>query len=126
MTSSRRRIAITIATLTLAGLATACGAVDKAVDCNTAAQEVTKISNEFTQSMATAATDPDAFNKASEEAAGKVKTLAGKYDGELAAALNDLAGGFEDMKMDKNNPASAMDGVNKLQGFTTKIQSACG
>ncbi|WP_157251201.1 hypothetical protein [Nonomuraea typhae] len=121
MTSSRRRITITIAALALAGFATACGAVDKAVNCNAAAQEVTKISNEFTQAMTSAATDPGALSKAADEAAGKVKTLAGKHDGELAAALNDLASGFEGMK----DPSSAMAGANKIQGFITKIQSAC-
>ncbi|MBB6351218.1 hypothetical protein ACWGH8_42895 [Nonomuraea muscovyensis] len=125
MTPVRRRIAMTIATLSLAGLTTACGALGQAVDCNEVATEVTKISNEFSTSMASVATDPKAFETAGDEAAKKVKDLAAKYDGELAAALNDLAATFDGLSIDPKNPTAAMESTSKLQGFTTKIQSAC-
>ncbi len=125
MTPPRRRIAMTIATLSLAGLTTACGALGQAVDCNEVANEVTKISSEFSSSMANVGTDPKAFEAAGDEAAKKVKDLAGKYDGELASALNDLAATFDGFAIDEKNPTGAMESVNKLQGFTTKIQSAC-
>ncbi|MEU7739878.1 hypothetical protein [Nonomuraea sp. NPDC049158] len=125
MTPPRRRIAIAIATLSLAGLTTACGAIGNAVDCNQMGSEVTKIMTDFNGSMASAATDPKAFETAGDDAAAKVKTLAGKYDGELAAALNDLASGLDGIKVDPKDPTGSLDSVQKLQSFVTKIQSAC-
>ncbi|MEV0200491.1 hypothetical protein [Nonomuraea sp. NPDC050691] len=126
MNSPSRRIAVAIATLTLAGLTTACGALGNAVDCNQVGNEVTKIMNDFSGSMAKVAADPKAFETAGDEAAAKVKTLAGNYDGELAAALNDLATGLDGLKIDAANPSATMESVQKMQGFVTKIQSACG
>ncbi|GAA0915228.1 hypothetical protein [Nonomuraea longicatena] len=126
MTSSRRRIAITVAALSLAGFATGCGAIGQAVDCTQVATDITTISNDYTKAMGAVGTDMDAFNKAGEDAAAKAKELAGKYDGELKTALNDLAATFESMKMDKDNPAAAMDGVTKLPEFVDKVQKACG
>jgi hypothetical protein len=120
-----RRIAIAIATLTLAGLTTACGALGTAVDCNKVASEVTAIMNDFNTSAAGAATDPKSLETAGTEAAGKVKTLAADYDGELGSALNDLASGLEGIKIDAQDPTASMESVTKLQGFITKIQSAC-
>ncbi|MER7502760.1 hypothetical protein AB0L05_06430 [Nonomuraea pusilla] len=125
MTPPRRRLAIAFAALTLAGLTTACGAVGNAVDCNKVGQEVTAIMTDFNKSLANVATDPKALETAGSEAAEKVKKLAGDYDGELASALNDLASGLEGMKIDAKNPTATMDSVQKMQGFTTKITSAC-
>ncbi|MCA2223261.1 hypothetical protein [Nonomuraea aurantiaca] len=126
MTPPRRRIAIAIATLSLAGLTTACGAIGNAVDCNQVGTDVTKITQEFTTSMSGAATDPKAIEKASQETAGKLKTLASKYDGDLAGALNDLASVFESIKIDMKNPASATEGLSKIPTIEAKIKSACG
>ncbi|MBT2228318.1 hypothetical protein [Nonomuraea sp. NEAU-A123] len=126
MTPPRRRIAIAIATLSLAGLTTACGAIGNAVDCNAVATDVNKITQEFTASMSSAATDPKAIEKASQETAGKLKTLASKYDGDLAGALNDLASVFEGIKVDEKNPASATESLSKLPAVQAKITSACG
>ncbi|MFG1686933.1 hypothetical protein ACGFNP_42685 [Nonomuraea sp. NPDC049269] len=126
MTPPRRRIAIAVATLSLAGLTTACGAIGNAVNCNEAATEVNKITQEFTTSMGTAAADPKALNKATQETADKLKTLAGKYDGDLAGALNDLGAVFEGIKIDAKNPTSATDAMAKIPAATAKIQSACG
>ncbi|MEU4573302.1 hypothetical protein ACBI99_00530 [Nonomuraea sp. ATR24] len=120
-----RRIAIAIATLTLAGLTTACGAIGTAVDCNKVASEVTTIMNGFSTSVAGAATDPSAMEKAGQEAAGKIKTLAADYDGELRSALDEMASGMESIKIDAANPTAAMDAVTKLQSSATKIQGAC-
>ncbi|GAA3158849.1 hypothetical protein [Nonomuraea roseoviolacea] len=124
MNTPSRRIAVVIATLTLAGLTTACGAIGNAVDCNQVSQEITKISTEFQSSVTSAATDPKAFEKASQETAGKLKTLAGKYDGDLAGAINDLASVFDGMKLD--NPSAMTDSMSKISSMSTKIQSACG
>ncbi|MFD1536729.1 hypothetical protein [Nonomuraea guangzhouensis] len=125
MTPPRRRIAIAVAALSLAGLTTACGAIGNAVDCNQVGTEVTKIMTEFNGGLSSAATDPKSFEKAGDEAAAKVKTLAGKYDGDLASALNDLSSGLDGIKIDAKDPTSSMESVQKLQGFVTKIQSAC-
>ncbi|MFI6788106.1 hypothetical protein ACIBG4_12335 [Nonomuraea sp. NPDC050383] len=114
-----------VATLSLAGLTTACGAIGNAVDCNQVGNDVTKIMNDFSGSMTKVATDPKALETAGDEAASKVKTLAGNYDGELAAALNDLASGLDGLKIDSENPTATMESVQKMQGFVTKIQSAC-
>ncbi|WP_113703966.1 hypothetical protein [Nonomuraea lactucae] len=116
---------MTIATLSLAGLTTACGALGNAVDCNKVATEVSKIMTEFNGSVTKAATDPKALESAGDEAAAKVKSLAADYDGELAAALNDLASGLDGIKVDASNPSATMDSMQKMQGFVTKIQSAC-
>ncbi|WP_219468413.1 hypothetical protein [Nonomuraea rhizosphaerae] len=124
MTSPRRRIAIAIATLTLAGLTTACGAIGNAVDCNQVGNEVTKITQEFTTSMSSAAADPKAIDKASQETAGKLKTLAAKYDGDLAGALNDLAGIFE--SINTKDMSGATESLSKITDVQTKIQKACG
>lgn len=125
MKVNSRRIAVTLAALSLAGLLSACGAVGQAVDCNAVSNEVTKISTEFSTAAAGGAADPEVFNKAGEDAAKKAKALASKYDGELGAALNDFATAFEGMKLDPANPAGLMESVNKLQGFSTKITAAC-
>ncbi|MDR8414954.1 hypothetical protein MTP10_40275 [Nonomuraea sp. 3-1Str] len=125
MNTPRRRIALMVATLSLAGLTTACGAIGNAVDCNQVGNDVTKIMNDFSGSMTKVATDPKALETAGDEAASKVKTLAGNYDGELAAALNDLASGLDGLKIDSENPTATMESVQKMQGFVTKIQSAC-
>lgn len=122
MKVNSRRIAISLAALSLAGLLSACG-VGQAVDCNAAATDAAKIMNEWTGSITKNAADPKAMETASAEAATKSKELAGKYDGELAAALNDMASGFENVKMD--DVASMTEFTTKLQGFSTKIQSAC-
>ncbi|MEV0149020.1 MULTISPECIES: hypothetical protein [unclassified Nonomuraea] len=124
MNTPRRRIAVVIATLTLAGLTTACGAIGNAVDCNQVGQEITKITTELQGSLASAGTDPKAFEKASQEAAGKLKTLAGNYDGDLAGAINDMAAVFDGIKMD--NPSGVTASMSKISSAQTKIQSACG
>ncbi|GAA4521130.1 MULTISPECIES: hypothetical protein [Nonomuraea] len=126
MTPPRRRLALAVATFAFAGMTiTGCGALSQAVDCNTAAAEVTTIMNEFNTTAASAATDPKALETAGKEAGAKVKTLAGNYDGEVGAALNDLATGLEGIKIDGSDPAGSMESVSKLQGFITKIQQAC-
>ncbi|MFE3452859.1 hypothetical protein ACFXJ8_28425 [Nonomuraea sp. NPDC059194] len=119
----KRAITVSAATLTLAGL-TACGAVGTAVDCNAVANEATKIMTEWSGSLSTAMTDDAAMEKASSTAAEKSKALAAKYDGELAAALNDLAAGFESIK-DLKDASKLTEFTGKMQGFSTKIQSAC-
>jgi hypothetical protein len=124
MTPLRRRIALAAATLTLAGLTTACGAIGNAVDCNQVAQEVNKITAEFTSSMTTSATDAKAIEAASHKTAGELKDLAGKYDGDLAGALTDMAAIFDGIKA--ADPTSTADTMAKLPAATAKFQSACG
>ncbi|MET7461224.1 hypothetical protein [Nonomuraea sp. NPDC005501] len=124
MNTPRRRIALMVATLSLAGLTTACGAIGNAVDCNQVGQEVTKITTEFQSAAAGAATDPKALEKAAQETSDKLKTLAGKYDGDLAGALNDFAAVFGSIKLD--DPSGMQASMSKISSAQTKIQSACG
>ncbi|HEX4814238.1 MAG TPA: hypothetical protein VFV66_15955 [Nonomuraea sp.] len=123
MTPPRRRLAVAAATFTLAVFTTACGALGQAVDCNTAASEASKIATEWSTTVTQSATDGSAVEAASKTAAQKTKDLAGKYDGEVAAALNDLASGFESIKGD--NLANITEFSGKVNDFTTKITSAC-
>ncbi|WP_043630318.1 hypothetical protein [Nonomuraea candida] len=123
MTPPRRRLAVAAATLILAGFTTACGAVGQAVDCVSFTQELNKITNEFSSSMGTAATDVKAIDKASQETADKLKALAGKHEGELASALTDMASLFEGIKAD--DPAAATEAMGKLPDIQAKVTSAC-
>ncbi|MFI6598224.1 hypothetical protein ACIBHX_18360 [Nonomuraea sp. NPDC050536] len=126
MTSPRRRLAIAVATLTIATLSTtACGAIGNKVDCAQVSGEVQKISQEFSGSITKAATDPKALETASQDASGKLKSLASKYDGDLAGALNDLGDVFGSIKVGAD-PATLSSLSGKIQSATTKIQSACG
>lgn len=118
-----RRLALAVATISLAALTTACGAVGQAVDCNSAANEVTKIATEWSSAITKDATNAKALGEASKTAATKTKDLAGKYDGEVAAALNDLAAGFESLESGDISKATEFSG--KMSGFQTKITSAC-
>ncbi|TDC09952.1 hypothetical protein E1267_05870 [Nonomuraea longispora] len=123
MTPPRRRLAVAAATLTLAVLTTACGALGNTVDCNTAASEASKIASEWSTAVTKNASDTDAIGTASQTAADKTKELAGKYDGEVASALNDLAAGFDSMK--GGDLSSVSDFSGKVNGFTSKITAAC-
>ncbi|MGR6915286.1 hypothetical protein ACU635_13660 [[Actinomadura] parvosata] len=114
-----RRLAVAAATLTLAAFTTACGAIGQAVDCNTAASDATKIATEFSSSM----TDASAVESAAKTASDKTKELAGKYDGEVAAALNDLADAYNAIK--PGDAASMTEFSTKINGFTSKITAAC-
>ncbi|MEU6711567.1 hypothetical protein ACFOY2_13105 [Nonomuraea purpurea] len=116
-------MAVAAATLTLAALTTACGALGQAVDCNTAASEASKIASEWSTAVTANVTDKKAVQDASSTAADKTKELAGKYDGEVAAALNDLASGFGSMKEGDLNSITEFSG--KVNGFTSKITNAC-
>ncbi|MGP3910987.1 hypothetical protein [Nonomuraea sp. 10N515B] len=124
MTPPRRRLAVAAATLTLAVLTmTGCGALGQAVDCNTAANEATKIMTDWSSEVSKNATDTKAVGDASKTAADKTKELAGKYDGDVAAALNDLAAGFETMEKGDLNGVTEFTG--KMNGFAQKITAAC-
>jgi len=122
MTPPRRRLAIAFATLTLAAVTTACGAVGTAVDCTTAANEASKITTDWSNTVSKDAGDTAAIETASTDASSKTKALAAKYDGEISSALNDLAAGFDSMKGDMSNSAEFM---SKISGFQNKITSAC-
>ncbi|UBU11670.1 hypothetical protein [Nonomuraea gerenzanensis] len=124
MTPPRRRLAVAAATLTIAAFTTACGAIGQAVDCTQVSQEITKITTEYSSSLSSAATDPAAIDKASQETADKLKSLASKYDGDLASAVNDMAALFEGIKSD--NIAAASDTMSKIPDIQAKIVSACG
>ncbi|MFI6323470.1 hypothetical protein ACIBG8_38495 [Nonomuraea sp. NPDC050556] len=120
MKINSRRIATTLAAVSLAGLLSACG-VGQKVDCVTMSNEVTKISQEFTTALSGAATDPKAIETASADAGAKLKALAGKYDGDLASAINDLANLFDGMK----DPANAATSAGKIPDIQAKITKAC-
>jgi hypothetical protein len=116
-------LAVAAATLTLAVLTTACGALGQAVDCNSAANEATKIMTDWSSEVTKNAADTKAVGTASKSAADKTKELAGKYDGDVAGALNELASGFE--TMEKGDLAGVSEFSGKMNGFATKITSAC-
>ncbi|MEU1725394.1 hypothetical protein ACNF49_13705 [Actinomadura sp. ATCC 39365] len=118
-----RRLALAVATISLAALSTACGAVGQAVDCNTAVNELSKITTEWSGAITKNATDTAALGDASKAAAAKTKELAGKYDGDVAAALNDFAAGFESLESGDISKATEFSG--KMSGFTSKITAAC-
>ncbi|WP_188191850.1 hypothetical protein [Nonomuraea sp. SYSU D8015] len=123
MTPPRRRLAIAAATFTLAVFTTACGALGQAVDCNTAANEATKIMTDWSSAVTKNATDTKAVGDASTTAAEKTKELAGKYDGDVAAALNELAASFE--TMEKGDLAGVTEFTGKMNSFASKITAAC-
>ncbi|GAB2934163.1 hypothetical protein WBK31_02185 [Nonomuraea sp. N2-4H] len=118
-----RRIATVAATLTLAAMTTACGVLGQAVDCNAVASEAQQIATEWSNVISSNATDQEAVAAASKSAADKARELAGKYDGEIAAALTDLADGFA--SFESGNVTSASGFMTKLNGFQSKITSAC-
>ncbi|MFG2075640.1 hypothetical protein SAMN05421874_102296 [Nonomuraea maritima] len=123
-TPRRRRLAVSAATLTFAALAvTSCGAVGQAMDCGTAATEASEIATEWSTAVTKNVTDTAALQEASKSAATKMKDLAGKYDGDLASALNDLADGFAGMENGDQSGVAALAG--KMNDYTTKVQSAC-
>lgn len=117
-----RRFALAVATISLAALSTACG-VGQAIDCNSAATEVNKIATDWSGAITKNATDTKAVGTASKTAATKTKELAGKYDGDVAAALNDLASGFESLEGGDLTKVSEFTG--KMSGFQSKITAAC-
>ncbi|TDC95003.1 hypothetical protein E1292_39515 [Nonomuraea deserti] len=123
MTPPRRRLAVAATTLTLAVVTTACGALGNAVDCNSAAGEASKITSEWSTAVTKNAADTDAIGTASQTAADKTKELAGKYDGQVAAALNDLAAGFDSLK--GGDLSSISEFSSKASGFQSKIMEAC-
>lgn len=75
MTPPRRRLAVAGATLTLAVLTTACGALGQAVDCNTAANDAAKIATEWSSTVTKDAANGDAVEAASKTAETKTKEL---------------------------------------------------
>ncbi|MFI7706477.1 hypothetical protein [Nonomuraea sp. NPDC049480] len=123
MTPPRRRLAVAAATFTLAVFTTACGALGQAVDCNAAANDAAKIMTDWSSDVTKNATDAKAIGTASKTAADKTKDLAGKYDGDLAAALNELASSFETMEKGDLNGVTEFTG--KMNSFQSKITSAC-
>ncbi|MEW9551269.1 hypothetical protein [Nonomuraea sp. NPDC050783] len=123
MTPPRRRLAVVAATFSLAVLTTACGALGQAVDCNTAANDATKIMTDWSTEVTGNATDAKAIGTASKTAADKTKELAGKYDGDVAAALNELAAGFQ--SLEKGDLTDVTEFTGKMNGFSSKITAAC-
>ncbi|WP_084965432.1 hypothetical protein [Thermoactinospora rubra] len=123
------KIGLAAAALVLAGLTTGCGAFGQAVDCNAVSKEVTEIMSAYSTSLTASMSDPqkaaEAMEKSGKEAADKLRALAAKHDGELAAAVNDLAGAMDGMKVDAANPSGMNDAMAKVQSFQTKIISAC-
>ena len=93
--------------------------------------EATKVLNDgTTQITAAAAGDLKGLDKSLTEMSEKFKKLAGNAEGEVAVALNELATGLGDVKIDASDPAGA---VTALTGLTTtlsesgtKLANACG
>ncbi|MEU0485235.1 hypothetical protein ABZ260_39410 [Streptosporangium sp. NPDC006013] len=89
----------------------------------------TKIFTDYTTSATAGAGDPGKFNDATAKLAADLKALAGTADGDVAAALTDLATSFESIKIDPNDPAASAAALGtvgtKFQEATTKLAAAC-
>ncbi|MEV7008078.1 hypothetical protein [Streptosporangium sp. NPDC051022] len=124
---SSRRIAATVAGVALLSLTAACGGSGNASFCADAPW--TKAFSDYSTSMASAGVDLNKFNDASQKLSTDLKDLAGKTDGDLAAALNDLSATFGKFKIDPKDPAgaatAAQDMAKQAQEATTKLAKAC-
>ncbi|MFD0887107.1 hypothetical protein ACFQ08_21380 [Streptosporangium algeriense] len=124
---SSRRIAATIAGAALLSFTAACGGSGNAEFC--AQAPWTKAFTDYTNTAAGAALDPNKLNDAGQKLSADLKELAGKTDGDLASALNDLAKTWGEFKIDAKDPAaaaqSAQDMLKQTQEATTKLAKAC-
>ncbi|MEU1730754.1 hypothetical protein [Streptosporangium sp. NPDC020145] len=124
---SSRRIAATVAGAALLSFTAACGGSGNAEFC--AQAPWTKAFTDYTTSITGAGTDLSKFNDASQKLSADLKELAGKTDGDLASALNDLATSWGDFKLDDKDPAAAgaaaQNMTKQLQEATVKLGKAC-
>ncbi|MFF5208995.1 hypothetical protein [Streptosporangium sp. NPDC000396] len=122
---SSRRIAATVAGAALLSLTAACGGSGDTALCGEAKQLMTS----YTSSMAANVGDPKKFNDANQKFADDLKALAGKADGDLASALNDLSSTFGAVKLDAKDPAataaSVQDLGKKAAEAGAKLGTAC-
>lgn len=122
---SSRRIAVTVAGAALITMTAACGGSGNTALCT----EAQTLNSSFASSMASAATDPEKFNTAIQKHSEDLKALAGKADGDLASALNDMSALFGAIKIDANDPAamaaSLQDLGKKSTEMGTKFGAAC-
>ncbi|MER7207615.1 MULTISPECIES: hypothetical protein [Streptosporangium] len=124
---SSRRIAATVAGAALLSFTAACGGSGNAEFC--AQAPWTKAFTDYTTATASAGTDFSKFNDASQKLSADLKELAGKTDGDLASALNDLAKTWGDFKIDPKDLAGAGATVQNMaksaQEATVKLGKAC-
>lgn len=122
---SSRRIAATVAGAALLSLTAACGGSGDAAVCT----DAQKLFADYTASAPRISGDLGKFNEATQKFSADLKTLAGKADGELAGALNDLSTTFGGFKIDPNDPAAASAAVQELSKKTieagTRLGNAC-
>ncbi|GAA3131744.1 hypothetical protein [Streptosporangium carneum] len=124
---SSRRIAATVAGAALLSFTAACGGSGNAAFCADAPW--TKAFTDYTTSVSSAGLDIKKMNDASQKLSADLKELAGKTDGDLASAINDLATAWEKLKIDPKDPAGAaaatQDMTKNLQEGTAKLAKAC-
>ncbi|MER7133173.1 hypothetical protein [Streptosporangium saharense] len=124
---SSRRIAATVAGAALLSFTAACGGSGNAEFC--AQAPWTKAFTDYSTSITGAGTDLSKFNDASQKLSADLKELAGKTDGDLASALNDLSATWAKFKIDPKDPAgaatAAQDMAKQAQEATVKLGKAC-
>ncbi|MBB4920102.1 hypothetical protein ACFY19_34875 [Streptosporangium saharense] len=124
---SSRRIAATVAGAALLSFTAACGGSGNAEFC--AQAPWTKAFTDYSTTTASAGTDLNKFNDASQKLSADLKELAGKTDGDLASALNDFSATWANFKLDPKDPAgaatTAQEMTKQLQEATTKLAKAC-
>lgn len=118
---SSRRVAATVAGAALLSLSAACGGSGNAAICSEAPWS--KAFTDYTTSATATAGDLNKFNEANAKLAADLKELAGKADGDLAAALNDLSATWASLKVDPKDPAASSAALGSLG---TKTQEAVG
>ena len=119
-----KSLAVSVAVLAMAGL-TACGSSNTAA-CADVSAEITKLTSEYSAGAANMA-DAKAFDAANTKMSDGLKALAGKYDGDLASAVGDLADIYASFKIDDPAKMTALlaEIGTKQQAVTEKITKAC-
>ncbi|MFI6506981.1 hypothetical protein ACIBCT_05195 [Streptosporangium sp. NPDC050855] len=124
---SSRRIAVAVAGAALFTMTAACGSAANDEVCTGTA--LTKSFNDFTTAATGSAGDPAKFNAATAKLGTDLKAQAANADGDVAAALNDMATSFEAVKIDANDPAAAAAAMgpltSKMQEASSKLAAAC-
>ncbi|MEW1840152.1 hypothetical protein AB0392_19585 [Nonomuraea angiospora] len=116
-TPFRRGLAAAAACIALSGSASACGGGGNADVCT----ETFKLYEDYTTQAQSAAGDAASMNKLNADIGAKVKELAGKAEGDLAAALNGMADTFTNAQIDPSDKDAALA---ELQEVRTNMKTA--
>ncbi|MCG5212656.1 hypothetical protein [Streptosporangium sp. KLBMP 9127] len=121
-----RRGPAVIAASVLVLLTASCGLASANTE---ACLEATAVWNDLGDKLAKANDNFDGLDKALDEAAGKLKTIGGKAEGELATELAKMADDIDSVKLDGSDPAAAVGELEKLTKIFSeggaKVANAC-